>query len=334
MSDPTPLEGIVISADADLGGQLVAVQDRPTLEIFTTPGLVLTLCQAIAEEAKKGYNPSTATDKARKAIASQAYRVAQTKTYLDNLGKDEVARLKELPRQIDAARKVLRDELDALRDELRRPLTDWEAEQERTKRRLAIIRNTPGDLMTSRADSVAIQTSIETLQAQPTTEAEWGEFAAEAASVKMLALSQLEQMLEDTRKREAEAAELERLRKEKAERDRLDREEQLRKEGEERARKAAEAAAQTAQVPAENPTSAPIPANPAAASVQNPDPFTGQPVRPNPTAVLSSDVEHRRTYNREAIADLLQVLAGDQAAAENVLRAIVTGKIRHISIEY
>lgn len=33
--------------------------------------------------------------------------------------------------EIDAARKKARDTLDALRDEVRKPLTDWEAEQER-----------------------------------------------------------------------------------------------------------------------------------------------------------------------------------------------------------
>lgn len=44
-----------------------------------------------------------------------------------------VAELKALPKQIDESRRVVRERLDALKDEVRRPLTEWEAEQERIK---------------------------------------------------------------------------------------------------------------------------------------------------------------------------------------------------------
>jgi flagellar motility protein MotE (MotC chaperone) len=60
-----------------------------------------------------------------------AHKVARSKTYIDNAGKDLVAELKALPKQIDESRRVVRERLDALKDEVRRPLTEWEAEQER-----------------------------------------------------------------------------------------------------------------------------------------------------------------------------------------------------------
>lgn len=59
--------------------------------------------------------------------------MARSKTYIDNAGKDLVAELKALPKQIDESRRVVRERLDALKDEVRRPLTEWEAEQERIK---------------------------------------------------------------------------------------------------------------------------------------------------------------------------------------------------------
>ncbi len=62
-----------------------------------------------------------------------AHKVARSKTYIDNAGKDLVAELKALPKQIDESRRVVRERLDALKDEVRRPLTEWEAEQERIK---------------------------------------------------------------------------------------------------------------------------------------------------------------------------------------------------------
>ncbi len=73
------------------------------------------------------------TTKGRDAIASMAHKVARSKTYIDNAGKDLVAELKALPKQIDESRRVVRERLDALKDEVRRPLTEWEAEQERIK---------------------------------------------------------------------------------------------------------------------------------------------------------------------------------------------------------
>ncbi|HCC4816616.1 TPA: hypothetical protein M5M69_005037, partial [Citrobacter freundii] len=69
----------------------------------------------------------------RDAIASMAHKVARSKTYIDNAGKDLVAELKALPKQIDESRRIARERLDALKDEVRRPLTEWEAEQERIK---------------------------------------------------------------------------------------------------------------------------------------------------------------------------------------------------------
>ncbi|MFN7073813.1 hypothetical protein ACK4QV_19760, partial [Proteus mirabilis] len=58
-----------------------------------------------------------------------AYKVAQTKTYIDKEGKAVVDKLKELPKKVDASRKIFRDELDALSTEIRKPLTEWEAQE-------------------------------------------------------------------------------------------------------------------------------------------------------------------------------------------------------------
>jgi hypothetical protein len=78
------------------------------------------------------------TAKSRKAIASMAYKVSQSKTILDNAGKDLVSEAKAKIKKIDMARKYSRDFLDSLRDEVRKPLTDWEeAEKEKEEKRIA-----------------------------------------------------------------------------------------------------------------------------------------------------------------------------------------------------
>jgi hypothetical protein len=87
--------------------------------------------------------PDTSSKKGRDAIASNAYRIARSKTYIDAEGKKKTAALREEVKRIDDLRKFARDELDALKTEIRGPLDDWEQVQEQIeaerKARLAEI---------------------------------------------------------------------------------------------------------------------------------------------------------------------------------------------------
>lgn len=75
--------------------------------------------------------PDMSTEKGRSAVRSQAYAVSRVKTALDDMGKDFVADKKKEIKTIDARRKRLRDGLDAIRDLTRKPLTEWEEEEKR-----------------------------------------------------------------------------------------------------------------------------------------------------------------------------------------------------------
>jgi len=111
---------------------LVVIEPVNALAVFKSADQIEEILQKVEREVMS-FVPDVTTAKGRKEIASLAYKVAQTKTYLDGLGKDLVAELKEVPKLIDANRKTVRDRLDALRDKSRQPYTDWEAEQERIK---------------------------------------------------------------------------------------------------------------------------------------------------------------------------------------------------------
>ena len=111
---------------------LVVIEKTNALAVFTSQEQLDPLIEAIEKEARS-LVPDLSTKKGRDAIASMAHKVARSKTYIDNAGKDLVAELKALPRQIDESRRLVRERLDALKDEVRRPLTEWEAEQERIK---------------------------------------------------------------------------------------------------------------------------------------------------------------------------------------------------------
>lgn len=108
--------------------QLIVVEQIKPLELFTAPDKLKIFLDDIDKKAMS-IVPDMTTAKGRKDIASIAYKVARTKTTLDDLGKSEVAKLKDLPKKIDAGRKAAREFLDALAERYRQPLTDWEAEE-------------------------------------------------------------------------------------------------------------------------------------------------------------------------------------------------------------
>lgn len=110
--------------------QLVVIEKAKSREVFQTPGAI----QAVIDEVRTKAlleAPDISTAKGRQAIASAAYKVAQTKTYIDKVGKEITDELKALPKIVDENRRIAREQLDQLKDEIRKPLTDWEAEQEK-----------------------------------------------------------------------------------------------------------------------------------------------------------------------------------------------------------
>ena len=111
---------------------LVVIEKSSAMAVFTNNEQLDPIIEKIEREARS-LVPDVSTKKGRDAIASMAHKVARSKTYIDNAGKDLVAELKALPKQIDESRRIVRERLDALKDEVRRPLTEWEAEQERIK---------------------------------------------------------------------------------------------------------------------------------------------------------------------------------------------------------
>lgn len=108
--------------------EIITIQKAQAMDVFTKRELITPLLEKIEHVATQEVFDAS-TDKGRKAIASMAYRVAQSKTYIESHGKELAAELKELPKLVDSNRKYAKDFLDALRDRIRKPLDDWEAEQ-------------------------------------------------------------------------------------------------------------------------------------------------------------------------------------------------------------
>jgi len=68
-------------------------------------------------------------DAGRKRCKSQAAKVAKTKTAIDKIGKELSDDLSAGAKKVVTKRKIFRDELDKIRDDVREPVTEWEAQQ-------------------------------------------------------------------------------------------------------------------------------------------------------------------------------------------------------------
>lgn len=73
------------------------------------------------------------TVKGRGVYISMASTVRRTKTVIDDAGKALVAEMKKRPALVDASRKKVRDALDELAVDIRRPATEWEEAKARVE---------------------------------------------------------------------------------------------------------------------------------------------------------------------------------------------------------
>ncbi|MEG3078530.1 hypothetical protein R3F64_01500 [Halomonas sp. 5021] len=228
--------------------ELVTVPSKETaLEVFKAEQGLDPYLQTIRQELDSflAEPPSLDTATGRKAYASMAHKIARSKTAIDNIGKELVADLKQLPKTIDAERKRWRDQLDAWRDEARGPLNEWEAAEE-----ARIAHHVQGiewlrdmALEIEELDSAALKERLTNAEAKKVDES-WEEYEAEAHRVKDVTVSTLRAAIQKRENYEAEQADLERLRKQEEERKQQEREAQIAREAEERARREAEQAAQ------------------------------------------------------------------------------------------
>jgi len=118
------------------------------VKLFSENGLDPVL-KKIRKEIRE-FVPIIETSKGRKEIGSFAYKIAQSKTFIDKLGKELNADLKAKTKLIDAERKRSRDTLDKWKNEVRQPLTDYEiAEKERIEeeQRIERVNEVHGDAL-------------------------------------------------------------------------------------------------------------------------------------------------------------------------------------------
>ena len=229
---------------------LVVIEKKTTLEAFSSKnGLQMVVDSARGEV--DGFKHDMTTAAGRDKTRSLASKVAKLKVKLDDMGKDLVSGWKTKAKAVDVNRKQMRDDLDALKVEARKPLTEFEAiEQARKDEKLAIIKLMQDLALQLDIDSIPY--ALEQLKKNLISlnniiiDDSFQEFELPATKQKAKSIEALEILISSEEKRIEEAAELERLRAAEEARAQKERDEQLQKEAADKAKLEAEAVAKEA----------------------------------------------------------------------------------------
>lgn len=232
----TKLKEEFVAASTDI---VAAVAHNPAI-VLIDAGKRDDLFAHILREVE-AFEPDLTTAKGRDAVKSFAFKITRTKTAIDAAGKQLNEEARARINAVDAARRDAREKLEQLAEQVRRPLTEWEAaEKARVERCRDIIAALKADAV------VTLEDTSETVRARGTgiwaielTTEQFGDMLPEAEAAKSDAVATLKAALARLEKEEADRAELERLRAEAAERERIDAE---RRAEEERKVREAEAA--------------------------------------------------------------------------------------------
>lgn len=189
---------------------LVTVPSNIALAVFTRPGLIQTYLAHVRREIDS-FVPDVSTPAGRKEIASVAYKVARSKSALDEVGKALVDDLKDVPKKIDKTRQIIKETLDRWRDEVRAPLNAWEkAESDRKDLHLNELKRIGALAVDDGAALDILRDRLAQAKAVKITEA-CGEYQGDYALGKDRAVTALEGLITAREIADAKAAEEARL---------------------------------------------------------------------------------------------------------------------------
>ena len=306
--------------------------------------------------------PDISTKKGITRVKSLAAMVASSKVAVEKPGREYLKQLKEMPKVIEAELRDWVSKMDALRDEVRQPVTELE-EKEKARvaaleQRLSEVRDTSLICAMTDATSATISHYITNLESIVIDD-NWDEYKERAQVAKDDGLFELNKSLVIAQQREAQQAEIERLKAEQAKRDQEERERQIA----ENARIAAEQKAarekwefeQREQAAKDSAAKAEREAEEAkqrlireqkesaerervaaehAAEQERQRIAQEEANRKAEEELRAANVEHQRAINREVVASLMAVSGITEEQAKSILCATVRKEIPHLLIQY
>ncbi|EOB3109112.1 TPA: hypothetical protein PXN30_004349 [Yersinia enterocolitica] len=322
-------------ADENTGLVVIDIKPESYPTLYVTNGL-----DKYLDQIRQGVNevPDVSTAKGRARIASLAAGASRSKTAIEKPGREYLRHLKEQPKIIEAELRRFVIECDEIRDETRRPLTEWEAEQERLKQEAEAKK---------KAEELAAEIEVAHEMALLMNDAFDRDTKAKADEVERLrkaheefiaqqAAEKAKREVEEKAKRDIEAAE-QRERDAKLAQERA---EQTAKDAAAKAERDAKELAERVEREKQDAIAAEkLKAQEEAERVQREakqkeDARLAEEKRvADEAAKRAADVEHRRTINRQAVADLI-ANGLPEDCAQKCVAAIAKNLISSVRITY
>lgn len=343
----------------------ITVVNKGQLQEFFTHGKNLDGLYSVIEKKARGLVADPTTKDGASQIKSAARQLASVKKRIDEIGKDVVAELKALPNVIDDNRKKFRKDMEALQDEIRRPVTEIE------ERENAIKDIVGTHIACSGLGSEELATKIGEMEKEmaglkPET---WKESYDDVVKAYRGEIAALNLLKETAEKREQEQRELAELRRKQEEADRIIREQKIKEEAARKAKEEADAraAAEKARLQREKEEAerraaeAESKAHEAKERAERAEMEKRAVESKNgnalddckaPHSTVSSPAtasrpsawtQEQKDVNNAVVAAIAAILPqhlagftdkGYELAAKAVVKAVLTGKIAHLKVEY
>ncbi|HBW7973145.1 TPA: hypothetical protein MFG57_002614 [Klebsiella pneumoniae] len=296
---------------------------------------------AYLERIRQAVNevPDLTTKKGRDRVASLAAQVSRSKAAIEKPGREYLKRLKEAVRPAEAEIKRFVDACDELRDATRKPLTEWEAEQERIKAEEAMNvlhaealamneefdRQLAARIESDHEMALLMNDAFDREQADKAAEAERQRIAHEEEIKRLAAAAAAREVEQRAQREREEAAHREAVLKaqaEQAERDRIAAEQKAeadKKAAVEAERRKAQEEADRIRREAEQREQARLAEEKRKADEQ---------------ARREADVKHRKAVGVEVVKALMANTSLTRDQAIEVLTAVKDGRIPHTGISY
>ena len=303
-----------------------------------------------------GEVPDLTTKKGRDRVASLSAQVSRSKTAVENPGREYLKLLKAQPKLVEQQLKAFVDNCDALRDEVRKPLTEWEAAKklhtEKLEQRVAFFetaaKQTQFEL--SEMDAAAfdeqreyVNEVIEEIKATIIDDS-FEELKDKAGAAKLFALESLDALLVKINQAEADLAEY----KAQQAKEQAEREARIAAEAAAKAKADAEAAAQ-AEIDKANKAAADAIAEADAAKQREAQEaqrreqqaaFEKQQAdiaakkAADEAKAKAENIEYQRTVNRQAVAQLMEKLNIGELLAIEIVKAAARGELYPLTMDY
>lgn len=328
------ISGETMSEIMDLTVIEIKPEQAPTL--YRAGGL-----DAYLEQIRQAVNevPDLTTKKGRDRVASLAAQVSRSKTAIEKPGREYLKRLKEAVRPAEAEIKRFVDACDELRDATRKPLTEWEAEQERIKAEEAMLalhvealamneefdRHLAARIESDHEMALLMNDAFDREQADKAAEAERQRIAHEEEIKRLAAAAAAREVEQRAQREREEAAHREAMLKaqaEQAERDRIAAEQKA--EADKQA--AIEAERRKAQEEADRIRRE--------ADQREQARLAEEKRKADEQARREADVKHRKAVGTEIVKALLANTSLTRDQAIEVLTAVKDGRIPHTGISY